>query len=113
MAASANGSTPAPAPHQPGDGPMPIANVRWRERVTVEGRVKSLRVRPLADVPSLECVLTDGSGSISAVFHGRREIAGITVGTVLRVNGTAVDHHGRLALLNPLYTLVATANGHH
>ena len=98
--------SPVPAAH--GDGPMPIANVRWRERVTVEGRVKSLRVRPLADVPSLECVLTDGSGSISAVFHGRREIAGITVGTILQVNGTAVDHHGRLALLNPLYTLLET-----
>jgi amino acid transporter len=109
----ADGTNGTPVAHQAGSGPMPIANVRWRERVTIEGRVKSLRVRPLADVPSLECVLTDGSGSISAVFHGRREIAGITVGTVLRVNGTAVDHHGRLALLNPLYTLIATPNGHH
>ena len=79
-----------------------IANVRWREKVTVEGRVRSMRVRPLADVPSLECVLTDGTGSISAVFHGRREI---TVGSHLRVSGTAVDHHGRLAVLNPIYTL--------
>jgi hypothetical protein len=29
------------------------------------------------------------------------------VGARLRVAGTAVDHHGRLAILNPLYTLIA------
>ncbi|MCU1485909.1 MAG: nucleic acid binding OB-fold tRNA/helicase-type [Actinomycetia bacterium] len=106
-------ATPAPAPrgngHHPrrtGDG-VAIAEVRCRERVTVQGRVRAVRVRPLADVPSLEVVLTDGSGSLSVVFHGRREIPGITVGTVLQVTGTAIDHHGRLAILNPTYTLVA------
>jgi hypothetical protein len=83
-----------------------IAAVQCRDRVTVEGRVRSQRVRPLADVPSLECVLTDGTGSLSVVFHGRRQIPGITIGTVLRANGTAIDHHGRLAILNPQYTLV-------
>jgi hypothetical protein len=29
------------------------------------------------------------------------------VGTRLQVRGTAIDHHGRLAILNPAYTLVA------
>jgi len=106
-ATSGNGQTPEIT-----DGPTAIANVRWRQRVTVEGRVRSLKVRPLADVPSLECVLTDGTGSISVVFHGRREIAGIGVGTVMRVNGTAIDHHGRLAILNPLYTLISEAQHH-
>jgi amino acid transporter len=106
--ASTNGHEPAVT-----DGPTAIANVRWRQRVTVEGRVRSLRVRPLADVPSLECVLTDGTGSISVVFHGRREIAGVSVGTIMRVNGTAIDHHGRLAVLNPLYTLLSEPVHHH
>ena len=108
-AAPSSGNGHAP---EIGDGPTAIANVRWRQRVTVEGRVRSLKVRPLADVPSLECVLTDGTGSISVVFHGRREIAGIGVGTVMRVNGTAIDHHGRLAVLNPLYTLISEAQHH-
>jgi amino acid transporter len=106
-------SVPAAAPtgngHHPrrtGDG-VAIAEVRCRERVTVEGRVRAVRVRPLADVPSLEVVLTDGTGSLSVVFHGRRDIPGITVGTGLQVTGTAIDHHGRLAILNPQYTLVA------
>ncbi|MBI2708595.1 MAG: amino acid permease [Actinobacteria bacterium] len=84
-----------------------IGNVRWREHVTIEGRVRSVRVRPLADVAGLECVVTDGTASISAVFHGRRHIPGITIGTCIRVEGTVVDHHGRLAILNPSYTLLS------
>jgi amino acid transporter len=94
------------------DGSVPIAAVRWRQHVTVEGRISSVRVRPLADVPSLEVVLNDGTGSISVVFHGRRHVEGATIGTVLRVDGTAIDHHGRLAILNPLYTLLAVPAVH-
>ena len=90
-----------------------IADVSWRNRVTVEGRVTVIRVRPLADIPTLELVVTDETGALSVVFHGRRAIAGIELGTVLRVEGTAVDHHGRLAILNPAYTLVATSAGRH
>lgn len=108
------GPAPVPtataAPRRDGDC-RPVAEVRCREKVTVEGRVRAVRVRPLADVPSLECVLTDGTGSLSIVFHGRREIPGLTVGTVVRVRGTAIDHHGRLAILNPEYTLVAAVVG--
>ncbi len=89
-----------------------VANAQWRQRVSIQGRVTALRVLPLADIPSMECVISDDTGSISAVFHGRREIAGITVGTRLRVEGTAVDHHGRLAVLNPAYELLATPTKH-
>jgi amino acid transporter len=103
---------PAAVPRRSGEL-VPIAEVRWREKVAVHGRVRSLRVRPLADVPSLEVVLTDETGSISAVFHGRREIPGIHIGTELQVEGTVVDHHGRLALLNPRYTLTRVASHGH
>ncbi|MCU1379662.1 MAG: nucleic acid binding OB-fold tRNA/helicase-type [Acidimicrobiales bacterium] len=98
-----NGNAPRPSP----DERIAIAQVQWRQRVCVEGRIRSMRILPLADVPSLECVLTDGTGSLSVIFHGRREIPGIAVGTRLQVRGTAIDHHGRLAILNPGYTLVA------
>jgi hypothetical protein len=91
---------------------VPIAAVRWRQHVRVQGRVSSVRVRPLADVPSLEVVLNDGTGSMSVVFHGRRHVEGVSIGTVLRVDGTAIDHHGRLAILNPQYTLLAVPAAH-
>jgi hypothetical protein len=96
----------------PVDGALPIAAVRWRQRVVIEGRISSVRVRPLADIPSLEVVLSDGTGSLSVVFHGRRHIEGVGIGTTMRVEGTAIDHHGRLAILNPHYTLLAVPNVH-
>jgi hypothetical protein len=99
VAVSANG-------HR-GTGPEPIADVRWRHRVTVAGRVESLRVRSLGGAPTLECQLADRSGAVSVVFLGRRRIPGIHNGTRMTVTGMAVDHHGRLAIINPEYRLLA------
>jgi len=97
------GSAPAHAPDR--NGVTPIANVQLRQPVCVEGRVETLRVRPLAGTSTLECVLTDATGALSIVFFGRARIRGINVGTRMRVTGTAADHHGRLAILNPVYDL--------
>jgi hypothetical protein len=88
------------------DGSTPIASVQWRQRVTLTGRIQAQRVQPLAGSPSLECTLADETGVISVVFLGRREIAGVTIGRTVRVEGRAVDHHGRLAILNPSYELL-------
>jgi len=88
-------------------GPAPIADVRWRHRVAVVGRVESLRVQPVGGAPTLECVLSDNTGSVSVVFLGRRRIPGVRNGTRMVVAGMAVDHHGRLAILNPEYRLLA------
>lgn len=44
---------------------------------------------------------------MSVVFYGRPKIAGIDVGTRLRVEGTAGEHRGHLAILNPSYELLA------
>jgi RecG-like helicase len=79
--------------------------------VRVEGRVRSVRVQPRAEVPTLECVLVDDTGALSVVFLGRRSIAGIDVGARLRVEGTAGESRGRLALLNPIYELIGPQNG--
>jgi RecG-like helicase len=91
----------APEPHG-----TPIADVRWRQHVRVIGRVRSLRVAPWADVPTLECTLVDGSGGITVVFLGRRQVAGIRLGTRMLVDGMAGAHHGKLAVLNPDYLLL-------
>jgi hypothetical protein len=90
---------------------VPIGDVRYRRYVRVEGRIRSLRVQPRAEVPTLECVLVDRTGALSVIFLGRRAIAGIEVGARLRVEGMAGESHGRLALLNPQYELVASLNG--
>ncbi len=93
-------------------GLTPIAGVRWRQRVTIEGRVRTVRVQPLAGSSTLECVLEDDSAAMSIVFFGRPHVAGVEVGTVMRVHGTAGQHHGRLAILNPTYELVPSADSH-
>ncbi len=87
----------------------PIGEVRWRDQVRVRGQVHSLRVAPERDTPIFECLLDDGTGTLLAVFLGRREVAGIAVGTRLEVTGTAGVHQNRLAVLNPSYRLL---NGH-
>lgn len=83
----------------------PIGDVRFRQRVQVRGRVRSLRVRPWADVPSLELVLVDGTGGITAVFLGRRHVPGIVPGTLMAIEGMVGAHGNRLAILNPHYDL--------
>jgi amino acid transporter len=89
------------------DGATPIIDAQWRQRVTVAGRVRSLRVAPLHDTPTLELVLTDGTGAISVVFLGRRAVAGIAVGTRLTAEGMVGEHKSRLAIINPTYRLLA------
>jgi hypothetical protein len=83
----------------------PIGQVKFRQRVQVRGRVRSLRVRPWADVPSLELVLVDGTGGITAVFLGRRHVPGVGPGTLMAIEGMVGAQGNRLAILNPHYDL--------
>ena len=84
-----------------------IADVEWRHRVHVTGTVSALRVQPVSGTCNLECTLVDDTGGISVLFLGRRTIPGIEIGSVLTVEGMVVDHHGRLAILNPVYDIGA------
>ena len=99
----------ASAPHAEAlgvTGRTPIIEARWRQRVTVAGQVRSLRVAPLHDTPDVEVVLVDDTGAISVVFLGRRAIAGVDVGTRMSVDGMVGVHKARLAILNPSYRLL-------
>jgi amino acid transporter len=87
-------------------GCRPIIEARWREHVRIAGQVRSVRVAPLHDAPTLELLVVDGSGAISVVFLGRRAIAGVGVGTRMVVEGTVGVHRARLAILNPSYRLL-------
>jgi hypothetical protein len=108
---------PTPAPSENSDSvqapaigagdTMPIGSVTWRQSVSIEGRVRTVRIQPVADTATLECILEDDTGAISLVFLGRRKIPGIDIGTRLRAQGIAGEHRGRLAILNPVYQLLA------
>jgi hypothetical protein len=96
-------------PHDDVSAVTAIDAVRWRDRVRVRGQVRSMRVAPQRDVATLECVIDDGTGTLLAVFLGRRELAGVNVGSRIELVGTAGVHQNRLAILNPSYRLLTTA----
>jgi len=92
----------------PMSAPTPVGDVRWRDISTIEGTIRSLRVRLWADsVPSLECTVLDESGGIELVFLGRQRLGGVHLGAGIRAFGRVGAHHGRLAILNPVYELLA------
>jgi hypothetical protein len=87
------------------DGTTPIGSVRWRQSVRIHGRVQALRVEPLAGSPSMECSVVDDTGGVSVVFFGRRHIDGVEIGATITATGMAIEHRGRLAIVNPVYEL--------
>jgi amino acid transporter len=87
-------------------GTTPIGELAYRQRSRFAGRVRSVRVQPWSNVPTLECTVVDGTGAINVVFLGRRSVPGIEPGARLVVEGMVGKHAGRLAVLNPHYDLL-------
>jgi hypothetical protein len=92
-------------------GGTPIAQLPLRSPATVCGTLRSVTLRPRAGVPALEAQLYDGSGSLSVVWLGRRQIAGIEPGRRIRVHGMVTQNEGQRAIFNPRYELFARARG--
>jgi amino acid transporter len=88
-------------------GTTPIGEATWRDGVRVAGRVRSIRVPTGAATAILECTLVDPSGAILLVFQGRRRIPGIQQGVKLVAEGRVGAWKGQLAILNPMYELIA------
>src|SRR5215210_7449147 len=89
-------------------GMTPIAEVEPRKEFSAVGEISALRIVPRAGSPSLEAVITDGTGSLTAVWTGRRRIAGVAPGKRLVVSGRGAPTgpSGRLEILNPRYELL-------
>ena len=83
----------------------PVAATRYRHRAQVGGRVRSIRVRPWGEVPTLEVVLADATGAITVAFLGRRSIAGVVPDGWLTVEGMVGERNEKLVILNPAYDL--------
>lgn len=83
-----------------------IAECADRTPVRLRGRLKTVTLRPRGGVPALEAELYDGSDSLTLVWLGRREIAAISPGRSLEVEGRVGRHHGDRVIFNPRYTLL-------
>jgi hypothetical protein len=88
------------------DGSTTVATCPERQLVTVFGRVRSLTLRPRAGTPSLEVDLYDGSGTVTLVWLGRREIAGVAPGVQVRATGRITSSGNRRMIFNPRYELI-------
>ena len=89
-------------------GVTPIHELQPRAEGTAVGEISSMRIVPRAGSPSLEATVSDGTGSLAAVWTGRRRIAGITPGRrlMLRGRGAPTGPGGHLLVFNPDYELL-------
>ena len=73
--------------------------------VCVAGTVKAVVLKPRAGVPTLEAEVYDGTGSVTLIVLGRRQIRGIDPGRSLIARGRLTSHEGRPTLYHPAYEL--------
>jgi hypothetical protein len=84
---------------------LPIADLVWRRRAQVSGRVRSIRIRPWGEVATMEAVVADATGAVTVAFLGRRTVPGVALGGSLTAEGMVGAHTGKLVILNPAYSL--------
>jgi len=89
-----------------------IAQVSPRTVARVAGIVEGIRVRPREGVPAIEAVVTDGSGSVTAVWLGRRLLPGLQLGRKLILEGRLGGDPRNLQLMNPRYEFAGTTEEH-
>jgi RecG-like helicase len=84
----------------------PIGEIQWRKRAHVQGKVTSIKSAPRGSAPYLQVEVWDQSGGVTLQFLGRREIAGLEVGSEIRAEGMVGEEEGSLTILNPSYELL-------
>jgi len=88
------------------EGCSAIDELQPRTVARVVGEVSSVRIVPRAGAPSLEVGLNDGRGVLTAVFFGRKKIAGLSPGRRVVVEGMVAPLHNRVFMYNPMYELL-------
>jgi RecG-like helicase len=87
-------------------GATPTAAVVRRSVARVSGEVTSVRIVPRAGSPSLEVSIDDGHGKATAVFFGRKHLAGLSPGRRVTFEGRVQIERNRVVMVNPAYELV-------
>ena len=86
-------------------GCIPIAQTRQREVVDVTGTLRTVTLRPRGPSLTMEADLWDGTGSVTLVWLGRRDIPGIEPGRRILVHGRLASIKGEPVIFNPQYEL--------
>ncbi len=83
-----------------------IAAIESRQLVRVCGKVTRMTARPTTGQPALAVSIADETGTVTAVWTGRRGIGGVTLGRRLAVEGVPMRHGNHFEFTNPKYTLL-------
>ena len=86
-------------------GATPIVDLVDRSQATVCGTVRSVTLRPRANLPALVAQVDDGSQRLNLIWLGRRRIGGIVPGTHLSAHGRVTFSHGIPTIFNPAYEI--------
>lgn len=87
-------------------GAQRIADVADRQKAVLRGTISSLTMKPRSGTPWLEAEFSDGSGTVTLIWMGRRSIPGVIAGRELTVEGRLSYVDGQRRLYNPRYELI-------
>jgi amino acid transporter len=95
------------APEPPRDT-RPICNLVSGDACDVQGRVRTVQVQALGGSPTFICEIADSTGTLTVQFYGRRHVAGIAPGRMLRVQGRSLRRDEGYVIANPDYQLLSS-----
>jgi RecG-like helicase len=84
-------------------GTVRISDCPKRRSVRVAGAVRRLTLRPHGGSHSLEAVVYDGTGELTAMWTGRDHIPGLTIGTQLILEGVPSVDRSSMRMVNPAF----------
>jgi len=87
------------------EGATPIADTAAHEFVDVAGTLRTVTLRPRGTSLTMEADLWDGTGSVTLVWLGRRDIPGIRPGRRITVHGRVAQVKDERTIYNPSYQL--------
>jgi hypothetical protein len=79
-------------------------------KVTVEGKVRVMEIRPVERNSVLAVEINDSTGNLTAMFYGRSNIPGLICGGRVRFTGSARIRGGQPVMINPAYELVSAGS---
>jgi amino acid transporter len=91
----------------PPAGSDPIGSLTRPGRATVEGRVRSVEIRPAGESSVYALTVADSTGELTALFYGRSHIAGVEPGARIRLSGAYGIRGGVPVMINPNYELLS------
>ena len=83
-----------------------VADAPLAVPITVSGTLRTVTLRPSADVAALEAELYDGTGTLTLIWLGRRAIRGITPGRIVQASGRVTKRGESSVMFNPTYELL-------